>query len=82
MVGVSSSLPGRTVSQQGNPLLCRVAGGMDMEDVGKHKHHFARGRSRQEVPGTEAVRQTFAQTATAVPDAGTPHPGLGSHVGR
>ena len=81
MVGVSASLPGRTVSQQDNALLCRVAGGMDM-DVGKHHHHFARGQSGHEVPGRETVRQTFAQTATAVPDAGTPHPGLGSQVGR
>ena len=36
VVGVSASLPGRTVSQQGNALLRRVAGGMDM-DVGKHQ---------------------------------------------
>ena len=75
------SLPGRTASHQGNVLLCRVAGGMDM-DVGKHQHHFARGRSRQEVPGREAVRQTLAQVAATIPDAGTPHPGLGSQVGR
>ena len=46
-------------------------------DVGKHQHHFARGQSGHEVPGRETVRQTLAQTATAVPDAGTPHPGLG-----
>ena len=51
-------------------------------DVGKHQHHFARGRSGQEVPGREAVRQTLAQITTAVPDAGTPHPGLGAQVGR
>ena len=81
MVGVSASLPGRTVSQQGNTLLCRVAGGMDM-GVGKYPHHFARGQPGQEVPGRETARQTLAQTATAVPGAGTPHPGLGSQVGR
>ena len=52
------------------------------QDVGKHQHHFARGRSGEEVPGRETVRQALAQTATAVPDAGTPHPGLGSQVGR
>ena len=56
VVGVSTSLPGRTVSQQGNALLYRVAGGIDV-DVGKHQHHFARGRSGQEVPGRETVRQ-------------------------
>ena len=74
-------LPGRTSSQQGNALLCRVAGGMDMDD-GKHQHHFARGRSGQEVSEREAVRQTLAQAAADVPDAGTPHSGLGSQVGR
>ena len=72
---------GRTAFQQGNALLCRVAGGIDM-DVGKHQHHFARGRSGQEGPEREAVRQTLAQTAAAVPDPGTPHPGLESQVGR
>ena len=77
VVRVSTSFPGRTASQQGNALLCRVAGGMDM-DVGKHQHHFARGQSGQEVPGRETVRQTLAQTATSVPDAGTPYTGLGS----
>ena len=81
MVGISASLPGRTVCQQANALLCRVAGGMDM-DVGKHQHHFARGRSGQEVSERETVRQTLAQIATAVSDAGAPHPGLGSQVGR
>ena len=81
MVGVSASLPGRTVSQQRNALLCRVAGGMDI-DVGKHQHHFVRGQSGHEVPGRVTVRQTLAQTATAVPDAGISHPGLGSQVDR
>ena len=81
MVGVPASLPGRTVSQQGNALLNRVAGGMDM-DVEKHQHHFAHKLSGQEVPGRETVRQTLAQTATAVSHARTPHPGLGPQVGR
>ena len=80
-LGFPRLFPDVRFSQQGNALLCRVAGGMDV-DVGKHQHHFARGQCGHDVPGRETVRQTLAQTATAVPDAGTPHPGLGSQVGR
>ena len=60
----------------------RPCGRRHGQDVGKHQHHFAHGRSGQEVPGRETVRQTLAQIATAVPDAGTPHPGIESQVGR